>query len=276
MKLNSGERIPTPLCCEEFQYVNPEGFPDQKRKPGITKRIQKKLIFLNKSLIFNCLKLCCPYNFFLVLPLFGDAQITFTIIDFFLILPTMKIDIKCDIHTTCKIILQEQLDKLQLPYTLTGLGEIEIKESVSPEKYKELETNLTKYAIEIIDNPKNVFTQKIKDAIVEMVYLEEAPATIKTSVYLTNKLNRSYNYIAGIFSEVTFTSIQNFIILQKIERAKQEIIEGKNTLTEIAWKLNFSSVAHLSNEFKKNTGLTPTAFQRIIKKRKETNFTSQQ
>lgn len=188
----------------------------------------------------------------------------------------MKLHVRYDIHVSCKIILQEQLDKLELPYTLTGLGEIEIMETVTPEKYKELETNLTKYAIEIIDDPKNVFTQKVKDTIVEMVYMEEALSTMTTSAYLTKKLNKSYNYIASIFSEVTFTSIQNYILLQKIERAKQEIIEGKDTLTEIAFKLNFSSVAHLSNEFKKNTGLTPTAFQRIIQKRKETDFTSQE
>lgn len=175
-----------------------------------------------------------------------------------------------------RIILQEQLDKLQLPYTITGLGEIEIIETVSAAKFKELETNLNKYAIEIIDNPKNVFTEKIKDAIIEIVYMEEALATIKTSAYLAKKLNKSYSYIAGIFSEVTFTSIQNYIILQKIERAKQEIIEGKDTITEIAWKLNFSSAAHLSNEFKKITGLSPRTFQRIIKKRKENEFTSQQ
>ena len=187
----------------------------------------------------------------------------------------MKLQVKYDIHLSCKIILQEQLDKLQVPYTISGLGEVEIKESVSAEKYKELEINLNKYAIEIIDDPKNVFTQKIKDTIVEMVYMEEGNTTLKTSVYLAEKLNKSYNYIASVFSEVTYTSIQNFIILQKIERAKQEIIEGKETLTEIAWNLKFSSVAHLSNEFKRITGLTPTAFQRIIQKRKENDFTLQ-
>lgn len=168
----------------------------------------------------------------------------------------MKLHVKYDIHVSCKIILQEQLDKLQLPYTITGIGEIEINETISPEKYKELETNLNKYAIEIIDDPKNVFAQRVKDLIVEMVYLEEANTTLKTSVYLAEKLNKSYNNIATIFSEVTFTSIQNYINLQKIERAKQEIVEGEKTLTEIAWDLNFSSVAHLSNDFKKITGLT--------------------
>jgi len=165
--------------------------------------------------------------------------------------------------------MQEQLDKLNLPYNITGLGEIKIEGTVSPVKYKELASNLAKYGIEIIENQKNVFTQKIKDAIVEMVYLEEALPTTKISAHLSTKLNKSYNYISGIFSEVTFTTIQNFIILQKIERVKQEIIERKETLTVIAWKLKFSSVAHLSTEFKRITGLTPTAFQRIIKRRKE-------
>lgn len=187
----------------------------------------------------------------------------------------MKLHIKYDINICCKIILQEQLDKLKLPYTITGLGEVEIKGTVPTAIYSLLETSLRKYGIEIIDSPKNIFAQKIKDAIVEMIYLEEALPNIKISAHLAKKLNKNYSYISGIFTEVTFTSIQNFIIIQKIERVKQEIIEGKETLTEIAWNLNFSSLAHLSNEFKKITGLTPTAFQRIIKKRKENEFTSE-
>lgn len=188
----------------------------------------------------------------------------------------MKLHIKYDINLCCKIILQEQLDKLQLPYTITGLGEVEINETVSIVKYNELEASLKKYGIEIIDNPKNVFTQKIKDAIIEMVYLEEDLPATKISAYLSEKLNKSYGHLANVFSEVTSTSIQYFILLQKMERVKQEIIDDKETLTEIAWKLKFSSVAHLCKEFKKITGLTPKAFQRIIKKRQETKFVSEQ
>ena len=187
----------------------------------------------------------------------------------------MKLHIKYDINTACKVILQEQLDKLEMPYKITGLGEVEIKATLSPEKYKTLQTSLKKYGIEIIDNPKNVFVQKIKDAIVEMVYLEEKLPSSKISAYLADKLNQSYGHLSSIFSEVTYSSIENFIILQKIERAKQMIIEGKETLTEIAWQLNYSSVAHLSNQFKKTTGLTPTAFQRIIKKRKGADVPSE-
>lgn len=163
-----------------------------------------------------------------------------------------------------------------MPYAITGLGEIQIKGALNTLKYSELETNLKKYGIEIINDPKNVFIQKIKDAIVEMVYLDEALPITKFSAHLAQKLNKSYAYLSNIFSETTFSTIQNFIILQRIERAKQELIEGRFSLTQIAWKLNFSSVAHLSGEFKKVTGLTPTAFQRIIKKRKQTEFTATQ
>lgn len=179
----------------------------------------------------------------------------------------MKLQIKYDINTACKVLLQEHLDKLDIPFEMTGLGEIEIKRSVPPETYKELETALQRYGIEIIDNPKNAFIQKIKNTIVEMIYLEDKQQLTKVSVYLSDKLNHSYGYLSSLFSEVTHTSIENFIILQKIERAKQLIIEDRLTLTEMAWQLNYSSVAHLSNQFKKTTGLTPTAFQRIIKKR---------
>lgn len=188
----------------------------------------------------------------------------------------MKLSIKYDISIACKVILQEQLDKLDLSYKITGLGEVDIDGSISPDKFADLIIALQKYGIEIIDNPKNIFVQKVKDAIVEMVYMENDLPSENISSYLAGKLNHTYGHMSTIFSEVTFTTIANFIILQKIERAKQMIMEGKETLTEIAWKLNYSSVAHLSNQFKKTTGLTPSAFQRIIKKRKTTKWSDEQ
>jgi AraC-like DNA-binding protein len=180
----------------------------------------------------------------------------------------MKLQIKYDINIACKVILQEQLDKLEVPYEITGLGEIEIKGTITSDQYKELERSIKKYGIEIIDNPKNALVQKIKDTVTEMVYLEDKLPNSKISAYIADKLNHSYGYLSNLFSEVTYSSIENFIILQKIERAKQLIIEDKLTFTEIAWQLNYSSIAHLSNQFKKTTGLTPTTFQRIISKRK--------
>ena len=180
----------------------------------------------------------------------------------------MILNIKYDINTACKVILREQLDKLEIQYKITGLGDVEIKGDISSEKQNELETGLKKYGIEIVNSPKKILVQKIKDAIVEMVYLEDKLPTANISAYLSDKLGHSYGHLSNIFSEITYSSIVNFIILQKIERAKQMIIEEKENLTEIAYILNYSSVAHLSNQFKNTIGLTPTAFQRIIKKRK--------
>lgn len=181
----------------------------------------------------------------------------------------MNILIKYDISHLCKVVLQDELQKLKVDYTVVGLNEIEFKQSLPPEKTVQLKELLSKYGIEIIDNQKVALVQKIKDTIVDMVWKDEVLPNITTSAYLANKLNHSYGYLSNLFSEVTYTSIENFIIMQKIERAKQMIISDNYTLTEISYQLNYSSVAHLSNQFKKTTGLTPSAFQRIIKARRE-------
>jgi len=180
----------------------------------------------------------------------------------------MKLHLKYDIVQVCKSILQEQLNKFGIPYALTSMGEVELKKAISVTEHKELNTALKKYGIEILDEQKGIFVQKIKDTVIELVYSGERLPSAKFSDYIAQKLNHSYGHISKSFSDVTYTSIENFIILQKIERAKQMIIAGEWTLTEIAWQLNYSSVQHLSNQFKKTTGLTPTAFQRIIQKRR--------
>jgi AraC-like DNA-binding protein len=179
----------------------------------------------------------------------------------------MKLYIKYDINLACKIILQEQLEALGLEYELKELGEVEIRSTMTPETQKKLDESLEKYGIKIVSNHKNTLIEKTKDIIIEMIYEKEKLPNTNISTYLADRLNHSYGYISNLFSEVTYSSIENFIIIQKIERAKQLIIEGELTLTEISYQLNYSSVAHLSNQFKKTTGLTPTSFQRIIKKR---------
>ena len=180
----------------------------------------------------------------------------------------MKLHLKYDIVQVCKGILQEQLDKCGIPYLLTSPGEVELKRTISVTEHRELSASLKKYGIEILDEQKSIFVQKIKDTVIELVYSNERLPSAKFSDYLAQKLNHSYGHISKSFSDITYTSIENFIILQKIERAKQMMISGQLTLTEIAWELNYSSVQHLSNQFKKTTGLTPTAFQRIIQKRR--------
>jgi AraC-like DNA-binding protein len=165
--------------------------------------------------------------------------------------------------------LEDIADSVQVPYNIEGNNDIEFKKPLSKEQYDLLTAGFSKYYIDIIDNQKTALVQKIKDTIVEMVWNEEDLPNVTTSSYLSSKLHHSYGYLSNLFSEVTFTSIENFIIIQKIERAKQLLLSGTHTLTEISYLLNYSSVAHLSNQFKKTTGLTPSSFQRIIKLRKE-------
>ena len=182
----------------------------------------------------------------------------------------MKLNIQIDINIVGKKLLEEHLDKLQLDYTLRGIGEVEINESISRIKLKELTLGLRNYGIEIVESEKNILIQKIKDAIIEMVYMgDKLPITSSISSFLSDKLSCRYSYISNLFSTLTFTSIENFVKLQKIERAKQFLSNTDLSCSEIAWKLNYSSVAHFSNQFKNATGITPKAFKRIIKKRRE-------
>ena len=180
----------------------------------------------------------------------------------------MKIYLKYDMPVVCKKVLEEKLNKLEITYTLTGFGEVEINETETSEKYCQLKSSLNHYGIDIVESQKSILVQKIKDTIIEMVYMDDKIQNSKFSVYLSEKLNYSFGYLSNVFSEVTFTSIENFIILQKTERAKQMISTNQLSFTEIAWQLNYSSAAHFSTQFKNATGLTPTAFQRIINKRR--------
>ena len=178
----------------------------------------------------------------------------------------MKIYIKYNLKAACEKILQEQLDTLDLRYALVAFGEVELKENIPNDKLKQLSSKLGNYGIEIVESHKSVLVQKIKNAIIEMVYMDEKLPNSKISSYLADKIGHSYGYISNLFSEITYTSIANFIALQKTERAKQLIMTNELTFTEIAWKLNYSSVAHFSTHFKDATGITPTAFQRIMNK----------
>lgn len=180
----------------------------------------------------------------------------------------MKLYVKYDIHYAVTVIIKEKLEQLGIEYEFSGLGEIELISEVNEEQLTELTTYLNKYGIDIVDNLKSTLVQKTKDVIRDMIYKEEGLPTSKISSYIAERVNRSYGYLHNLFAENTYTSIGNYIIMQKIERAKQLIMEGELTLTEISYKLSYSSVAHLSYQFKKTTGLTPSAFQRIIKRRR--------
>ncbi len=181
----------------------------------------------------------------------------------------MKLFIKFDFQAVCNSVLEERLQALGIAYKIVGFGEVEFLQKLSEEKKHEFVEALQPYHIEIVEDQKSILVQKMKDVIIDMVYNADTEVHVKSSVYLSEKLGHSYGYLANLFSEVTYTSIENFIILQKIEYTKHLIIHENLSLTEIAFKLNYSSVAHLSTQFKKTTGITPSAFQRIIEKRRQ-------
>jgi len=165
------------------------------------------------------------------------------------------------------VVVGEQLIKLGIPFAFDKFGYLEISTNITADLHKKLVATLTKYGITLSEPEKNDLVQDIKQALNEMIYSEDIRTT-KISVYLSEKLDYSYSHLSNLFSEETYTSIENFTILRKIEYVKKLILEGNMSLTEIAHKLDYSSVAHLSGQFKKTTGLTPTVFHRIIKKRK--------
>ena len=180
----------------------------------------------------------------------------------------MNLYLKFDFNKISTLFLAQLLKDSKTSYRTLNFNEIEILNSLSKEEFIDLTEKLNQNGIEIIENRKIIQVQKIKDLILEMIHISDA-IYVKTSVFLSEKLGMSYGTISNLFSEVTYTSIENFIIIQKTELVKQLMIANELTLTEIAYKLNYSSVAHLSTQFKNTTGLTPTAFQRIIIKRQE-------
>jgi AraC-like DNA-binding protein len=168
----------------------------------------------------------------------------------------------------CKLVVKTELDKLGLHYRVVELGEVDVEENISAEQNEQLRTALLRSGLELMDDKKAMLIEKIKNVVVEMVHYEDEFPKTKNSDYIGKKLNHNYTYLANLFSEATGTTIEHFIIIHKIERAKELIIYDELNLTEIAWKLNYSSVAHLSNQFKKITGLTPSFFKKLKTKRR--------
>ena len=181
----------------------------------------------------------------------------------------MILHVNFDFNAVSSKVLEDKLLEHNIKHKIIGFGEVELLEKISEEKLRTFTDALNDYHIKIIENPKIALVQKIKVAIIDMVFNENVVVNIKTSDYLKDTLGHSYGYLSNLFSEITYTSIENFIIIQKIEYTKQLILNEDLSLTEIAFKLNYSSVAHLSAQFKNTTGITPSAFQRVITKRRE-------
>ena len=168
----------------------------------------------------------------------------------------------------CKMVVKNELDTLGLHYRVVDLGEVEIEENISPELRNRLKTALLRSGLELMEDKKAMLIEKIKNIIVEMVHYSDEFPRIKNSDYLSGKLHHDYTYLSNLFSEATGTTIEHYIINHKIERVKELLLYDELNLTQIAYNLNYSSVAHLSNQFKKVTGLTPSYFRKLRDKRR--------
>ena len=168
----------------------------------------------------------------------------------------------------CKMVVKQELARLGLKYASVELGEAEILEDISTEQRYQFRAALQRSGLELMDDKKSVLIQKIKNVIIELVHYAEEPPTIKFSEFLSQKLNYDYTYLANLFSEVQGTTIEKFFISHKIERVKELLVYGELSLTEIAYQMHYSSVAHLSTQFKKVTGLTPSYFKQLRDKRR--------
>ena len=172
------------------------------------------------------------------------------------------------VSNRCKMMVKDELKKLGLHFIIIDLGVIEIMENISPEKREMLKKGLLESGLELMDDKRAILIEKIKNVIIDMVHYADEPIKINFSDYLSEKLNQNYTYLANLFSEIQGTTIEQFVISHKIERIKELIIYGELNITEIAWKMNYSSVAHLSAQFKKMTGLSPSHFKQLKDKRR--------
>ncbi len=179
----------------------------------------------------------------------------------------MKLYIKYMVSLRCKLMVREELEKLGLHYTTLDLGMVEILEDLSAVQHELLKQNLLKSGLELLDDKKSILIEKIKNLIIEMIHYSDELPKVNYSDYISEKLGYDYTYLSNSFSEVKGVTIQQFIIMHKIEKVKELLLYDELNLTEISYKLHYSSVAHLSNQFKKVTGLSPTFYKQLKQKR---------
>lgn len=180
----------------------------------------------------------------------------------------MKIYIKNMACESCKVVVREALEELEIPTVKVELGEIVTKVDVSDEEKLALNKKIKKVGLELLEKKDGILIEKIRQIILDYVYKSDEKPDVNFSTILSKELNMSYSYLANFFSEIEATTIEQYIIALKIERIKELIMFDELTLSEIAYQLHYSSVAHLSGQFKKVTGLTPTHFKSLKEKRR--------
>ena len=181
----------------------------------------------------------------------------------------MKLYIKYMVSLRCKMVVEAELKTLDLPYRSVDLGTIELPNRPTAKQREKLRIALLRSGLELLDDPRAILIEKIKSVIIEMIHYDEDLPKVNYSDYISEKLGYDYTYLSNIFSEVKGTTIQQFIILHKIERVKELLLYDDYNLTQISYMLHYSSLSHLSNQFKKITGLSPSYFKKLKKKRKQ-------
>ena len=179
----------------------------------------------------------------------------------------MKLYIKNMVSLRCKMMVKDELKKLGLLYASVDLGMVEVFKDITQKEHDLLKKNLMKSGLELLDNKKSILIEKIKNVIVEMIHHTDDAPKMNYSNYISEKLNYDYSYLSNLFSEVKGATIQQFIITHKIESVKELLLYNELNLTQISYKLHYSSVAHLSNQFKKVTGLSPSFYKQQSQKR---------
>lgn len=182
----------------------------------------------------------------------------------------LKLYIQNMVCIRCQMVVKAELEKLGLQYVYVRIGEANIIGDVSQEQLEQLKIVLKKTGLLLMDNKKSILVEKIKSAIIELVHYTEEQIKVNLSDYLSDKLNYDYTYLSNLFSEVKGITIEKFYLTHKIEKVKELIVYDELNLSEIAFKMHYSSVAHLSNQFKKYTGLTPSHFKMLKHKRRQT------
>lgn len=168
------------------------------------------------------------------------------------------------------MVVKAELDNLGLHYVDVKIGEANVIENIQPEQMNQLDIALRKSGLQLMDDKKSILVEKIKSAIIELVHYTDEQIKVNLSDFLSDKLNHDYTYLSNLFSEVKGTTIEKFYLAHKIEKVKELIVYDELNITEIAYKMHYSSVAHLSNQFKKITGLTPSHFKKLRNKRRGT------
>lgn len=170
----------------------------------------------------------------------------------------------------CQMVVKTELEHLGLPYVYVNIGEADIIGGIRPDQLLQLETALKKSGLLLMDDKKSILVEKIKNVLIELVHYTEEQIKVNLSDYLSEKLGYDYTYLANLFSEVKGVTIEKFYLTHRIERVKELIVYDELSLTEIAYRMHYSSVAHLSHQFKKITGLTPSHFKKLKDKRRGT------